>query len=136
MKLPIKIMYDVEQLVCDGEGMTPAQLRTDRRYADVVLTKQIIIYLLLDLFGRFITQKQVGEFYHRDRTTVIYIVKTLTGYTQVDKAFCCRIENYRHQIKKLVAFSDYAEKEPVLKGYDTCMEEIHLLSIQDVSARA
>lgn len=94
-------MMLIVEAVCEEIGvLNPSHVFLKTREKGVVLARQVSMYLIKDRFRNF-KPKFIGDWFGRDRTTVIHSLITIEGYLTYDKQLAKNISNIQRNLAKL-----------------------------------
>lgn len=98
-KLPPKIS-EIQTMVCAVYGLTLNQLLADRRTKDIVLPRQIAIYLCKELTAHSLPQ--IGrKFGGKDHTTILHAVRRIRSQIESDSKLADIVSSLRADLEAL-----------------------------------
>jgi len=73
------------ELVAEHYNLTIAQLKTRSRLRDVVVPRQLAMFLVRETLGGEVSYDVIGAYFNRDHATAIYACRTIKDLIQTDK---------------------------------------------------
>jgi len=113
-------LYDyIEYVLCAGEGVSPEELQTKTRKAEVLFTRQLIMYFA-DEFA-IGTYEMIASRYGQDHATLNNTKKVINNYIDTDKfkrgkisyyrGVLCGVQKVSRKIDALLAMFSVLDKE-------------------------
>lgn len=93
---------EVMSVVCEGEGLTVADMKSHSRVHRLAHPRQIAMALARELSGH--SYPVIGRcFGERDHTTVLYAFRKVSHAEAVNPVIAERLAHYRQKIRRLVS---------------------------------
>ncbi|MCP2015243.1 chromosomal replication initiator protein [Deinococcus sp. HSC-46F16] len=90
-------MIDVLKATAAHFGLSPDQIRGSGRAREVVVPRQVAMYLVRDLTGHSLPE--IGQFFGRDHSTVMHAVSKVTEQMGKDLELTAAVQTLRGQLK-------------------------------------
>ena len=94
MNLTEKEITEIQEIICEETGISIDQLKQRRRFGEIVKTRQIFFYVLVDFFKYPLGK--TGQILKYNHATVNYSVKTVNNLIETDG-------KYREKIVKIIS---------------------------------
>lgn len=84
----------IESYVCECEGVAKEILRSRTRKAEVVLCRQIVIYMMSRYYMGQITLRQMTSYYYQNHATAYHCINKLTNQAEIYPMLRRKLEAY------------------------------------------
>lgn len=98
----------IENIVCQGEKVTPADLQVRTRKTKIKETRQIVMYFATE---KKVSRSAAGRYYGLDHATVCHARKLVENLCFSDKDFALKICQYKLNIDESIKENDESVKE-------------------------
>ena len=80
-------MTDIDR-ICEFYGITFSDVKKNitSRKVENVYTRQIIMYMLREKYGKIMSFQAIGDIFELNHATILHGYKTIKGFTDVDKS--------------------------------------------------
>jgi hypothetical protein len=94
-------ILEVMAVVCKGEGITLAEMKSKLRHRPFAIPRQYAMYLCRELTGR--SYPAIGQLMgDRDHTTILFGYRKVRALEQCNPVLARKLDEYRRQIAALV----------------------------------
>ncbi len=92
-------MPEVVQTTADFFGVTTEQIRGSGRARDIVLPRQVAMYLTRELTGHSLPE--IGQYFGRDHSTVMHAINKVTNTLRKDGDLALKVSQVREGLTNL-----------------------------------
>jgi len=94
-------LADVMKVVCEGEGLTPAEIKSQSRKWGISHPRQV--GMAIARMATTASYPQIAQYFGKfDHTTAIYAYRKVTAMAAADPKVAARLDAYRAQVVALV----------------------------------
>ena len=94
------MLSKIENIICLGEGVTPGEIHSKSRKAELRETRQIIMYFAKELNPGW-TLTNIAGYFGLDHATATHAQKTVINLVATNKQFREKIQKHRMRLKAI-----------------------------------